>query len=523
MTTFRCFLAMLVALPCVAQTGSATQAQVRIQVGEPYIPLPKALAAPRWCFLGQHERICLTIEDGAWRSQRLDLSTLKGVTELSGQDLPKDAHVEMLDRFGDRLLMFYSWWDGEAQEERLAARVVDMSTGRPGQDVLSISVHGKLSGYRMPPGAWKSNKIGKYRFLPSNNEQILHITYSSQGAGLRDRTLLTLDTALNHVESPFHFLQDPAGTRSIAITFLEDGSEVRAVRDHRPERNREKKKAVDPFSYALMRTYPGDTAWTTLATATDDAEITSGLLYQQDDGAIVFATWYTTAERWHPEEGFLLLRAGGKETASGTLRLPMPDSLLLRGPLPTEQHKVKFGAAHMVDSTKQVTFVDVLAGDTSHVLVAEQRWIENGGQQEALWFGNTDDLFLCAVNAAGRVLWTGCIPKRQRHEFSPLRTFLPMYYAGEHLFIRFDRMANMHLPVVGEAATTGPRVLMVDRFDAMTGRHARELIADPSAWKIDGLVSPKVEDLFNIDGQRVLLMCSTEQGEQLPVVITFEP
>lgn len=491
-----------------------------VMVGKALMPLDGAYA----CLITGNERICVSMADGTWRSQRLDLSTLDAGHVHTTTDFPAGSIRECFIEFHGRLLFFYSWWDRDGKVEWLGAREVDAATGGLGREVYSTAFHGRLRGYLATTGVLKMEKLGKYAFMLDDDRSQLHIGVEPKSPAEEQRYLvLTLDSALNEVESPpITEAPRPEDVHLLASELLPDWSTVVVARTELQKRKGPRGRKVETSRYMLMRLGAGDAQWQSSEIITDHLRISSGMVFHDRDGIPQFAGWYRSPGDWPTEQGFLRF----KDHASvGTLRVPFPDSLLLRCPLPKEQQRVKFGAANVVDSAKHVVFVDVLVNDSVQLLIAEQRYTDPQGNtwETPVLTTNTDDIFLCALSERGQVLWIGRIPRWQARKGSFERTFHHLYFNRHHHFFRFDRLGNLRLPLACEPMTTGPRVLVTDRFDHLTGAHSREFVADPDSWGITDIGLPHPDRMRTIGDDRVLLMCETGSGNEVPVMIRLKP
>lgn len=175
--TFR-YAVPLVALSLIT---AAAQCQVQVsnafdvQLGQPY---PVVDGSHKYYFANGEEMVSVKVDGKHWFIQRFSVNGLNQLSFREYEDMPDDAEVEWIGRFGSKLYAMYSVWDRKDEYEQLFYREIDPATGLfIDRGHLALRIEGKLRGSWRPTGWMNFHVTNKFSFIFSGDEKHLVIRY----------------------------------------------------------------------------------------------------------------------------------------------------------------------------------------------------------------------------------------------------------------------------------------------------------------------------------------------------------
>lgn len=479
----------------VAQDDIVLSDNYIVEAGKPY----PVVDGVKYYLRGPAGIISVKVRGKSWMIQTLSTETLTQKTRKEYTDMPEDMDLETIDYFGDRLFVFYSLWNKQAEREQLFYREIDPETGTfKGKSEKMLSVNGKVNGSLAVAGFYRFKVTNKFSILMSDDENFLMVQYSKKldkkdkDAPVKTEMVLfdaSLQQVWNGVEPKIY---DKESYSTLDYLLDNTGSIVMVARVYTGQAEKAKDREPGDYRYDLIRGGTRGDEYRKTTVSLPNKHLLGMMLFEQEDGVLRAAGFYNGIDnKTLAADGIYTCAFDANDNAQNALFHEIPTPLLNMYVSKREAKKNEKSE----EKGDEVGFRNMelmqiyTAADGSLVMVGEKRYItvqcttDSKGNTRCYDIYHADDLLIAGVDANGGLSWMKRIPKRIQSRAPIGKSFSYLHSEGEHHFMHFDTHKNLTVPENDIPVLKGTPVVMVDRISEQTGVVTREIVVNTEEVK----------------------------------------
>ena len=401
--------------------------------------------------------------------QRLDAKNLAFVKENSFDDLPSGYVLESLVMFGDKVYLFYSLWNREAQTEQLFYREIDFDNATfTGSEKLLIAEQGKIAGTLVNSGFYNFSVVDKFDFFTSFDGSKLIIQYRMKPEEKRDalnKDLIGLRVygpnlapvwgdviQMPYTEKQMNNLDysvDADGNAYILTTVFEDNT-TDVKKKHEENAN---------YHIELLRVKAFTKTIEKSPVKVGDKFINAVWLYEGPDNFMYCAGFYNNGKSASNANGIFMFKinkdGGIYDIKSYEIPVDVLNQYVSARTQKQNDKKEEKGKAEFEDLELREF---VIESDGSIILIGEQHFItrrttySSNGSSRTTYIYHYNDVLVTKIDPSGNLAWMKKLPKRQSHSSG---SYNPRYQGGmsytlikgdnDYYILFLDNVKNMQL------------------------------------------------------------------------------